>query len=200
MSVASLFRRVLRPIWQAWRVDKDEGPSIAERDAAVAALNQKLETDNPSTARFVLAEIKESVERKRAAQRTIEGKATGVIGFASAALAFATASRGGALLTTWWVFPGLIALFAANIFGVGVLFLREGAVPNALLYNFSDVVTDVKNEARIASSLAESWAKYERTLEASGAVRAARLDLAFGAYIFGLLWIVGLSAASVARH
>jgi hypothetical protein len=200
MSIASFSRRVLRPIWQAWDVEKGEGPSIAERDAAVAALNPKIETDNPSTARFVLAEIKESVEKKRAAQRTIEGKATGVIGFASAALAFAIALRGGALLMTWWVLPGLIALFAAIIFGVAVLFLHQGAVPNALLYNLSDVVNDVTNEARIASALAENWAQYERTLDASGAVRAARLDLAFAAYIFGLLWIVALSAASVVRH
>lgn len=199
-ALVKVLKRLLRSIRDAWKVKEDDPVLVAEREAAVAALNEQLNTDNPSTARFVLAEMKDSVEIKRAAQRTIEGKATSIIGFASAALVFATAFRNGALLMTGWVLPGLVLQSAAIVAGVAVLLLRGGALPNVLLYNRSDVVGEASNEARIASALAEQWGQYERKLNASGAVRAARLDVAFGTYILGLFWIVALSASSVPRH
>ncbi len=200
MNARNVFRRFLGAIRQAWDIEKHEPPSDTERDEAVAALNQKLTIENASTARFLLSEIKDCVEKKRSAHRTIEGKATSIIGFASAALAFATAFRNGALLLSWLVLPGLIAQFAAIIFAVAVLFLRQGAIPNMVLYNYWDIVADVKNEARIATALVETWSEYERTLDASGTVRGARLDLAIAAYIAGLIYIVALSAWSVAGH
>ncbi len=198
--LCNVLNRMLRSTKDAWNVKDGNTVHDAEREAAITALNQTLTTDNPSTARFVLAEMKDSVDTKRAAQRTIEAKATSIIGLASAALAFTTAFRNGSLLMTGWVLPGLLLEFAAIVVGVAVLLLHAGALPNVLLYNRSDVVADARNEARIASALAETWAEYERTLDAAGTVRAARLDLAFGTYILGLLWIVALSASSVARH
>jgi len=198
--LCNVLNRMLRSTKDAWNVKDGNTVHDAEREAAITALNQTLTTDNPSTARFVLAEMKDSVDTKRAAQRTIEAKATSIIGLASAALAFTTAFRNGSLLMTGWVLPGLLLEFAAIVVGVAVLLLHAGALPNVLLYNRSDVVADARNEARIASALAEKWAEYERTLDAAGTVRAARLDLAFGTYILGLLWIVALSASSVARH
>ena len=177
-------------------IQKDKPLEDEDRLKAIASLPSWV-TPNPSVARFLLAEVKDAVEKKRTVHRTLEAKATGVIGFASASLAFATSFRAGDLFLTLWSLFGFIPLTFAVLIGVWVLSPQKGSFPNALKLNLPSVIKNPKNEARIASRLAEIWGRYELSLETGAATREARLGLAFKSYIFGFLCIIGLSVLTV---
>jgi hypothetical protein len=174
-------------------------PSVRVRLDAMNDLDAALEVDTPTVARFVLTETKEQVERKRTADRTIEGKATSIVGFATAVLGFVAASNSSGIVKwTWWEWiPALLLEFAAIVSGVMALRVSPYVLPDSALFNLPAVLQDVKNEARIAMALTERWAEIERSLDATNGTRSRRLTVAMWSFVVGVLVILVVTTASI---
>jgi protein-S-isoprenylcysteine O-methyltransferase Ste14 len=174
-------------------------PSPVARWNAKNDLDVALDVESPTVARFVLAETKDQVERKRTAHRTIEGKATSIIGFATAVLGFVTASNSSGLVKwTWWEWIlALLFEFAAIVAGVMALRPMPYLLPDSALFNSPAVLEVSKNEARIAMALSERWAEIERSLDTANDTRSRRLWVAIWSFVIGVLIILIVTVASI---
>jgi hypothetical protein len=189
---------------ELWRVLLP-APLPSERDKirAIKRLDRLLRAGSPAVARFVLAETKDQAEKKRAAHRTLETKATSVIGFATAVLGFAAAFNSSALLKImWWgwfpaLVPALILEALAVVAGMAALLTQSYALPNAVLFNHPDALEDPLNEARIAMALSQTWAHYEHCLTAGNATRSRRFTIALWLFVIGLFYSVSLAAEDI---
>jgi hypothetical protein len=167
-------------------------PDGSMKLAEIATLDSRLEVDDAAVALLILDEIKDIVDKKRAVNRTLEGKATSVVGFATAVLGFVAQYRSGALLAIDPNgIPVVIAVFvlelAAIACGLYALQPQAAAFPDPLLYNYPSAVENPKNRARIAMALAQSWAEYERDLDVGIVRRSKRFDVAMWAFALGII-------------
>jgi len=186
--------------WSAvWRVPKAAPIPDGDRKlAAIARLDADLKATSADVARLVLAETKDQAEKKRAAHRIIETKATSIIGFATVVLGF-TATFNLSLLLRWhwgWfpaVAPAIALEFIAIIAGVFALQAQTYSLPDALIFNHPDALEDPLNEARIAMALSQRWAIYERALDAGNATRSARLGVALWSFVSGVFYAIILA-------
>jgi hypothetical protein len=124
-------------------------PDGKKKVDAIADLDVDLKVESAAVARFVLAEVKDQAEKKR----TIETKATSVIGFATAVIVFATGFNASVLLTWKWgmfpaVLPTLVFEFIAIIAGTMALQVQSYRLPDAALYNYPDALEEPLNEAQ----------------------------------------------------
>jgi hypothetical protein len=195
-----------RAAWaRFWAVDTTPRPvpNEGEKLAEIAALDFRTIANDAAVARMILAETKDQIDRKRAAHRTTEAKATSVIGFATAVLGFAAQYRSGALLAMhtgpvlWWVLPTFMLELAAIFSGVYVLQQQLNSTPDAFRYNHPDAVEDPQNEARIALAMTQEWGSHERRLDVGGAQRSTRLAIAFRCFIAGVVYTIVLAFVNV---
>lgn len=168
----------------------------------IASLDSRLAVSNAAVARLVLDQTKDISDKKRAVHRTLEAKSTSVVGFATAVLGFTAQYRSGALLViTWHGFPLVIPVFvlelAAIASGLYALQPQGAALPDPVLYNYHTAVEDPDNEARIAMALAQSWAEYERELDAGIIRRSVRFDVAMWTFVLGVAYAITLVFTNV---
>jgi hypothetical protein len=195
----------LRRMWlEFWRVLPPAPlPRGKDKIRAIKRLDRFLRAQSPAVARFILAETKDQAEKKRAAHRTLEAKATSVIGFATAVLGFAAAFNSGALLKIMWfgsfpaIVPALLLEAGAIIAGIMALQTQSYELPDAVLFNYPDALEDPMNEARIAMALTQTWAHYEQCLTVGNATRSRRFTVALWMFVIGLFYSVGLAAGDV---
>jgi hypothetical protein len=186
-----------------WRVPPPAAlPDGPKKIREIERLDSLLQAKSPSVARFILAETKDQAEKKRASHRTLETKATSVIGFSAVVLGFAAGFNQSELLKIIWhgvpaILPTLLLEAAAIIAGLMALRAQDYRLPDAVNYNYPDALEDPLNEARIAMALTQSWAHYERCLDAGNATRSRRFSVALWAFVLGLFWTVGLAAGDV---
>lgn len=192
-----MFGSLWRVLKHAVSAPESQPISVDHRDDAIKGLDERIDTTDAAVARLLFAEVKEDVLRRHAAQRTIEGKAASVVGFASVALAFDTGFRNGALLHSGWALPTIVLLLVAVLVGVTVLFTQPLSFPEAAPYNVYDLINDAHSEARILAALVEGWVESGRKIEASGALRDARLRIAFIAYALGVVLVIISIATNV---
>lgn len=182
-------------------------PLVREGDK-LSAISDALKHSSPaggsaSAARLILSEVKAQCERRRAADRTLEGKAISIVGFAAVVMGFAATFNEQALLKILWfgwlpaIVPALLLECFAILVGTAVLVGRNYDMPDALLYNHPDATGQDANVAPIAMALAQRWGLCEKDLEAGNAVRSTRFTLALWTFILGLFWTTGLAAADV---
>jgi hypothetical protein len=170
--------------------------------AEIATLDFRLSVDDASIALLILDEIKDIVDKKRAANRTLEGKATSIVGFATAVLGFVAQYRSGALLAiSLHGLPVFILIFALEVASIGcglyALQPQAASFPNPLLYNYPSAVEDPKNRARISMALAQSWAEYERDLDLGISRRSKRFDVASWMFALGIILTIFLVTSNV---
>jgi hypothetical protein len=164
-------------------------PSLRDKKEEFKRLDFDTKVDDAAVARFILAEVKDQSERKRTAHRTVEGKATSIIGFATVVLGFVAQYRSGALLAMgWWIAPTFALELVAIVCGAMALKTQEHMLPDAFRYNYSTVVEDPQNETRIALALAHKWAVHERAMDAGGKRRSVRMSVAFAAFLLGVAY------------
>lgn len=198
------FVRLWNEFWGIVRVSPT--PDGRKKLAAIADLDADLIAESPAVARFVLAEVKDQAEKKRSAHRTIETKATSIIGFAfsfaTVVIGFAAAFDSSVLLKLkWGWFPAIAPSLGFEVIAIiaGIMALRTQSylLPDAALYNYPDALEEPLNEARIAMALAQTWRKYEAQLDAGNRTRSRRLGVAFWSFVIGVLCTVGLTLGYV---
>ena len=178
-------------------------PDGKKKVDAIADLDVDLKVESAAVARFVLAEVKDQAEKKRAAHRTIETKATSVIGFATAVIVFATGFNASVLLTwKWGMFPAVVPMlvfeFIAIIAGIMALQVQSYRLPDAALYNYPYALEEPLNEARIAMALSQTWRIYEADLDAGNRIRSRRLWVALLFFVLGVLYTVAITIGYLA--
>jgi hypothetical protein len=173
-------------------------PSLRDKKEEYNRLDFETKVDDAAVARLILAEVKDQSERKRTAHRTVEGKATSIIGFAIVVLGFVAQYRSGTLLAMgWWIAPTFLLELVAIVCGTMALKPQEHALPDAFRYNFSTVVEEPQNETRIALALAHKWAIHERVMDAGGRRRSIRMSVAFAAFLLGIAYTVFVAFLNV---
>lgn len=195
----------MKEAWaQFWRVGAPEPtPTEQQKRDAITRLDKLLGAKSASVARLVLSEVKEQAAHKRTAHRTLETKAGSVVGLAAIVLGFATTFNSSALLKVLWfgwfpaVIPALMFESASIIAGILAISTQGHSIPDALLYNHPEALEDERNEARIAMALTQTWAIYERGLDAGNATRSIRLSISIWLFVAGLFYAVGLASADV---
>jgi hypothetical protein len=164
----------------------DEQAELERRIAARQSLDDvgDVGAEAASTARFVLAEVKDAVQRTREASRTVESKATSIVTLAVATIGFAAAFRQGQMFTSP-VIVVILVLFLLTVTVATSVALPGGTyTPDPLAYNISSTLTSEGAEARIAMKLAEEWGRVAGETAQLLRTRTLRLKIAF-ALLYG---------------
>jgi hypothetical protein len=188
---------------------------VGERDGDPVALQARLETGrrlaasatvgDSGTAKLVYDAMVKVADRTTDANKLLETKANGVIALSSALLGF-----GINMANAQHVVHVGIAVFAI----VSLLLAIAGALranltatfdlPSPAYYNVASIVSDPRNEGRIALEIAEAWHRYttdERlVIEKNAWLNGSVIFMAFGVLAFaGVAIDVLLATRAVTR-
>lgn len=172
----------------------DPATELADRveTRTIVESRSLLTDDHAAAAKLVLAEIKDTVKAARDQNQTTEAKANQVVTLSFAILAFTGAFRSGVIFATPLVAVTVIAAMVAIAFATAVAFPRRVPVPDSTLYNLESTLCGKGAEARIASTLSESWAVFWSNFSRGLRIRSARLRIAYFFLYVALVWTLAL--------